>query len=261
MTAPRYDTIGVGYARQRRADPRIAAQIQAALAGAKRVVNVGAGAGSYEPPSTFVAVEPSVVMIAQRPPGSAPVVRGVAEALPLPDGCGDAGLASMTVHHWTDPARGLRELVRVAPARTVVFAWDAAVIATFWSIAEYFPQIAVREAQLADARRIAEVLTACGRAVRVEIVPVPADCTDGFGGAFWSRPHALLDPAVAQANSGMALLDPAVREEGMRRLRADLDSGAWHERHGHLLDLTELDVGLRLVVATPAPDSADHEVA
>lgn len=249
MTAARYDTIGVGYARQRRADPRIAAQIFAALGGGT-VVNVGAGAGSYEPPSTLVAVEPSDVMIAQRPHGSAPVVRAVAEHLPLPDRCADAGLASMTVHHWGDPARGLAELVRVAPARTVVFAWDASVVAAQWLFTDYFPQIPEREAHLPDAGRIAAMLTAPDRSVRVEAVPVPADCTDGFAGAYWSRPEAILDPAVRQANSGMALLDPAVREAAVERLRADLASGAWRERHGHLLDRTEIDAGLRLVVAT-----------
>lgn len=249
MTAARYDTIGVGYAQQRRADPRIAAQIRAALAGA-RVVNIGAGAGSYEPPSTIVAVEPSEVMIAQRPEGSAPAVRAVAEALPLPDGCADAGLASMTVHHWSDPRRGLSELVRVAPARTVVFAWDASVVAAQWLFTDYFPEIPEWEAHLPDAGRIAAMLATLGRATRIEVVPVPADCTDGFAGAYWSRPEMILDPAVRQANSGMALLDPAVREAAVERLRADLASGAWHERHGHLLDCTELDAGLRLVVAT-----------
>lgn len=251
MTAARYDAIGVGYARRRRADPRIAARISAALAGATRVVNVGAGSGSYEPASTLVAVEPSEVMIAQRPGGSAPVVRGVAERLPLPDGCGGAGLASMTVHHWSDPLRGLRELVRVAPARTVLFQWDSAEVARYWMIADYFPQIAAREADLPDAGRIAAMLASLGRVVRIEVVPVPADCTDGFAGAYWARPEAFLDPAVRRANSGLALLDPAVRDEGVERLRADLASGAWHERHGRLLDRDVLDVGVRLVVATP----------
>lgn len=247
----RYDTIGVGYAEQRRADPRIFAQITAALAGAERVVNVGAGAGSYEPASTIVAVEPSDVMIAQRDVGSAPVAQAVAERLPLPDRCGDAGLASMTVHHWTDPLRGLREIVRVAPARTVVFTWDRAVYAGTWQCHDYFPQIAVREAQLPDAGEIATMLTALGRSVRTEVVPVPADCTDGFGGAHWARPQALLDPAVGDAMSGVALLDASVRERALARLRADLESGVWHERYGHLLDQDELDIGCRLLVATP----------
>lgn len=248
----RFDTIGVGYAQQRRADPRIAAQISSALADANRVVNVGAGAGSYEADSTIVAVEPSEVMIAQRPAGSAPAVRAVAERLPLADACGDAGLAAMTVHHWSDPGAGLRELVRVAPARTVVFTWDAAAFADMWHIRDYFPQIAVREAHLPDAGRIAALLTALGRSVRADVVPVPADCTDGFGGAHWARPRALLDPAVGNAMSGMAMLEPELRQAGEARLRADLDSGAWHERYGHLLGQDELDVGIRLLVATPA---------
>jgi hypothetical protein len=40
----------------------------------RTVLNVGAGTGSYEPPHCAVtAVEPSEVMIAQRPPGAAAV--------------------------------------------------------------------------------------------------------------------------------------------------------------------------------------------
>ena len=66
--ADRYDTLGIGYARTRREDPRLASRIHAALGDARTVVNVGAGTGSYEPRDrAVVAVEPSDVMIAQRP--------------------------------------------------------------------------------------------------------------------------------------------------------------------------------------------------
>jgi hypothetical protein len=51
--------------------------------------------------------------------------------------------------------------------------------------------------------------------------------------------------------SALALISDADREEGMRRLRADLDSGKWHRRRGHLLTLDELDLGYRVVVARP----------
>lgn len=248
----RYDTIGVGYAQQRRADPRIAAHIAAGLAGAARVVNVGAGAGSYESPATIVAVEPSSVMLAQRPPGAAPAVQAAAEALPLADACGDAGLASLTMHHWADPVRGLDELLRVAPDRTVVLTWDGAVTGRFWLYADYLPQITAMEAGLLQARETAALLRARGRRISEEIVSVPSDCTDGFGAAHWRHPEQYLDPAVLASSSGFALLDPEILREGIDRLRADLGSGAWHERYADLLARDELDVGYRLLVATPA---------
>lgn len=247
----RYDTIGVGYARQRRADPRIAAQIWSALDGATRVVNVGAGTGSYEPPSTIVAVEPSAVMVAQRPPGSAPAVRAVAEALPLSSGFGDAGLASLTVHHWTDPARGLRELVRVAPERTVVLCWDRRATREYWLFRDYLPQIMQREAGLPDAHDVATVLECPGRVVGTTVVPVPRDCLDGFAAAYWRRPEAYLDPGRWAAMSGVALLDPQVRSRGLDRLRADLADGTWARRNADLLSLDSYDAGFRLVVAAP----------
>jgi SAM-dependent methyltransferase len=250
MTAAKYDTIGVGYAAHRRADPRVAAQVRAAL-GPGRVVNVGAGAGSYEPPGTVVAVEPSAVMLGQRPPGSAPAVRAIAEALPLPDGCGDAGLASLTIHHWTDPGRGLDELIRVAPARTIVLSWDKPRTWATWLFADYFPEIVEMEAGLPGAADITALLEARGRRVEWQVVPVPADCTDGFAIAYWARPEAYLEPGVWQAMSGIALLEPAVRDDALGRLQADLADGSWHRRHGHLLELTDYDAGYRLLAATP----------
>ncbi|MEV8637335.1 hypothetical protein AB0395_37415 [Streptosporangium sp. NPDC051023] len=76
-----YDTHGHGYAVQRRTDPRIAAYVHAALGDARTVVNVGAGAGSYEPDDRYVlAVEPSAAMRAQRPATAVPALEATAEA-------------------------------------------------------------------------------------------------------------------------------------------------------------------------------------
>jgi SAM-dependent methyltransferase len=246
----RYDDIGRGYAAHRRPEPRWAAAISAAL-GDGRVVDVGAGAGSYEPAGTVLAVEPSAVMIRQRAPGSAPAVRAVAEALPMRSGSADAGLASLTVHHWTDWRRGLAELLRVAPARTVVFTWDQVVTARFWLLADYLPEAAEMESTRPALREIEAELERLGRRVEVHPLPVPADCADGVVAAYYRRPEALLDPTVAGAMSAVALLPPEVRERGLGRLRADLADGTWHRRYGHLLELDELDAGYRLVVATP----------
>src|SRR3954470_20887809 len=108
-----YEAHGGGYTGRRQPDPRIAALVHAALGDARTVLNVGAGAGSYEPLDRYVvAVEPSAAMRAQRR-RSAPAVIASAESLPFDDGAFDASMATITVHQWADPARGLRELRRV----------------------------------------------------------------------------------------------------------------------------------------------------
>jgi SAM-dependent methyltransferase len=251
-----YDTIGRGYARQRQSDPRIAAQLTAALDDARSVLNVGAGAGSYEPTDRrVVAVEPSAVMIAQRAPGTAPAVRARAEALPFADRAFDAVMAVLTIHHWTDRARGLAECARVARRRVVLLTWDPAADA-FWLLREYLP--AFIEADRKQFPPLAAYADAFGPGARVTIaaVPVPRDCADGFLGAYWARPAAYLDPAVRAGISSFARPGgEAGAEAGLARLRADLASGAWHARHGHLLAGDALDLGYRLVVAE-FPDRA-----
>lgn len=242
MTAV-YDRIGVGYADLRRPDPRIAAIVHAALGDARSVINVGAGSGSYEPVDrAVVAVEPSEVMLAQRAGGLA--VRAVAEALPFADGAFDAGLAVLTTHHWTDPARGLDELARVS-GRQVVLTWDQARVASeFWFVRDYLPEAVEREAGLAAL----DAVVGHWPAAQVLPVPVPHDCTDGFFAAYWRRPQAYLVPAVRAAISACALLDQAVVERAVRQLAADLDSGAWERRYADLMGREALDVGYRLVV-------------
>ena len=241
-----YDAIGRGYSRQRRPDPRIADRLTEALGGARSVLNVGAGAGSYEPTDRLVvAVEPSAVMLAQRPPGAAPAVQGQAEALPFVDGAFDAALAVLTVHHWADRARGLAECARVARDRVVLLTWDPTADG-FWLVQNYLPEfLAVDRGQFPAMDTLG---AAFGRGARVEVMPmpVPRDCVDGFLGAFWARPAAYLDAAVRASISSFAR---AGAERGLERLRVDLSSGVWHARYGHLLDAEELDVGYRLVVA------------
>lgn len=244
MTQPVYDRIGVGYAELRVPDPRIAGHLHRALGDARSVVNIGAGTGSYEPTTTVIAIEPSAVMVGQRPAGTASAVRAVAEALPLADKACDAALAVLTTHHWQDPALGLAEMARVS-RRQVVLTWDQAFTAErFWFLSDYLPEAAVREASLAAV----DTVTAAWPDARVLPVPVPWDCTDGFFAAYWRRPEAFLVPAVRASISGLALLDPSLVDQAVRRLAADLDSGAWHDRHADLLDREELDCGYRLVV-------------
>lgn len=248
-----YDAIGRGYATRRRPDPRIAAAIQAALGNAGSVVNVGAGAGSYEPADrSVVAVEPSWQMIGQRPPGAAPVLQAAAEALPFGDAAFDAALAVLTLHHWRDRAAGLAELRRVARRRVVIVNWDPQAQHDFWLTREYIPALLERDAVLFPTA--AEIETALGP-LRVVPLPVPHDCIDGFLGAYWRRPEAYLDAGVRSAMSTFARLgSEAARSvaEGIARLGDDLATGRWEARFGHLRARDAIDLGYRLVVAERA---------
>lgn len=242
-----YDTIGRTYTSTRRADPRIARQIHDALGAARSVVNVGAGTGNYEPTDRLVvAVEPSSTMIEQRQPGTAHAVQGVAERLPFVDDGFDVAMATLTLHHWSDLATGLAEMRRVA-RRQVIFSFDQDATSGYWLIDEYFPDYRSlpSEASAPDVTDIAKHL----RVRSADVIPVPADCTDGFGGAYWNRPEAHLDPLVRAGMSWIAQMDPAVVERSVQRLAADLADGTWDARHGHLREMTEIDLGYRLVVA------------
>ena len=209
------------------------------------MLNVGAGTGSYEPQDRRVgAVEPSAVMIGQRPAGSAPAVQACAERLPFADRAFDAAMALLTLHHWTDPAGGLAEMRRVA-RRVVVFTFDPAVHASMWLFEDYVPEaIAPPSTTALDLETVAEMVGAH----RVETIPVPADCVDGFNWAYWNRPERYLDPEVRACISGLALLPEEMVAARMELLRADIADGTWHRRHGHLLALDSVDGGLRLVI-------------
>ena len=243
--APVYDGIGRVYARHRRPDPRIAAQIEHALGSARTVVDVGAGTGSYEPRDRLVvAVEPSLVMAGQRAVGAAPVVRAVAERLPFADCAFDAAMAVLTIHHWSDAGAGLREMARVA-RRLAVLTFDPVVHSTFWMFTDYLPEVtSLGVSRVMDPETVADVIGAD----RVEPVPVPFDCIDGFNVAFWQRPEAYLDPEVRACMSGLALLDADLVAERMERLRADIADGTWLARHGDLRHMDTFDGGFRLVV-------------
>jgi len=246
-----YDTIGRGYTGQRRADPRLAAAIRAALGDARSVVNVGAGSGSYEPAELAVlAIEPSREMIRQRPAGAAPAVQAVAERLPLADGRVDAALAVLTLHHWTDRAAGLAELKRVARRRVVIVTWDPAWKNDFWLTRDYFP--GVLEHDVVNFPTLAQLEGVLGR-VRVAPLPVPHDCADGFLGAYWRRPDAYLDAGVRSAISTFARLEPGTLAAGLTRLADDLATGRWDARLGHLRAQRDADLGYRLVVWERGP--------
>jgi SAM-dependent methyltransferase len=247
MSRPAYNRIGSNYSDFRRPDPRLEAAIWAALGDARSIVNVGAGTGSYEPRDReVIAVEPSPVMIAQRPAGAAVAIEGVAESLPLEDKSVDAAMGVLTIHHWNDLDAGLAELRRVARCRIVLVTLDAAAIAKAWIVKDYFPKAGELD------REVMPTMTALRNRLpgaEIEPLPVPRGCLDGFTIARWDRPELLLDPEVRRASSIWHRMPAEATERGLERLRADLESGRWDEKYGHLRTQAELDIGLRLVRA------------
>jgi SAM-dependent methyltransferase len=245
--APLYDTIGATYTLTRRTEPRIAAQVWAALGDARTVLNVGAGTGSYEPPDrNVVAVEPSAVMRSQRPAGAAPCVAAAAESLPFADQSFDAAMAFATIHHWQDPTAGLREMRRVA-RRVVVFTHDTSSadwLDRFWLTRDYLPEVADL---LIGRPTLPELAHAIG--ARTEPVLIPWDCVDGFFEAYWRRPEAYLDERVRRGVSVWSKVGPDAEQRAVHNLRSDLDSGRWTERNRDLVDLDAAELGLRLLIA------------
>jgi SAM-dependent methyltransferase len=250
VSAPQYERLGRGYAGVRRPDPRIATRIEGALGEARTVLNVGAGTGSYEPPDREVtAVEPSGEMIAQRPADSAPVMQASAEALPFADDSFDAAMAVLTAHHWADLDAGLAEMRRVSRKRLVIVTFDHFGLKDLWIPRDYFPEmLGLKRRAGATSGELAKRFPEA----TVSSVPVPRDCTDLFFAALWARPEMLLDEEVLRPMWVWQSISEQARRDGRERLIADLESGAWDERFGHLREAEELDVGLRLVLVPSA---------
>lgn len=250
-----YETNGQGYAQQRRTDPRIAAMVHQALGNARTVLNVGAGAGSYEPEDRCVlAIEPSAAMRAQRPPHLAPAIHGTAEDLPLDDQSVDAAMALITIHQWSDLNKGLSELCRVTRGPIVILTFDRDALDRYW-LADYVPELIAVE-----YKRYPPIQTIClglRGTVAVHTVPVPIDCVDGFTEAFYAHPERFLDPAVRRAQSAWGFVDAQVQERFARKLAEDLRSGAWEVRYGDWRKKPTFDGSLRLIVSRPAQQPAD----
>jgi len=243
-----YERHGRTYASHRHADPRIAARVHAALSDARTVLNVGAGTGSYEPHDRWVlAVEPSATMRAQRPSGAAPVIAALAESLPLDDDAVEAAMACVTIHHWQPMATGLAELRRVSSGPVVVLTFDLDALPD-WQLRFLAAGLEKERPRFGAIDTVAQAL---GGRVRVEHIPTPADCTDGFFEAFWNRPESLLDPAVRSAQSMWALLDFDTEQRIVAALGESLASGEWDEQYGHLRRQQSFDGSLRLLISEP----------
>jgi len=245
-----YEAHGEGYATRRQSDPHIAKLVHDALGSARTVLNVGAGTGSYEPDDRYVlAVEPSPSMRRQRPPGRVPAIDGVAEALPFDTGSIDAAMATVTVHQWSDPERGLTELRRVARGPVVVLTFDGDALDRFW-LAQYAPEMIAAERLRYPA--ISTITGVLGGDVGVHTVPIPIDCVDGFTEAYYARPERFLDPAVRRAQSAWGFVDAGVEDRAMAKLSADLESGRWDRQFGALRTQRHFFGSLRLIVSTPS---------
>jgi len=243
-----YEKHGRTYARHRRADPRIGMRIHSALGDSRTVLNVGAGTGSYEPTDRWVlAIEPSATMRAQRPAGAAPAIAARAEALPFDDDSVDAAMACVTIHHWKPPAAGLAELRRVARGPVVVFTFELDELPA-WQREFLADGLAIERPRFPA---IEDIAVALGGNTRVERIPTPGDCADGFFEAYWRRPEGLLDAEVRSAQSMWAMLDPGVEERTVARLATALETGAWDTEHGHLRQQESYDGALRLVISEP----------
>lgn len=251
----RYDAIGVGYSATRREDPDLRGRLHAALGDARSVVNVGAGTGSYEPTDRHViAIEPSDTMSAQRDRHRVPAIRATADALPLRDRSVDAAMAVLTIHHWDEgQQRGVRELCRVARDRVVILAFDPEVVAEMWLVRDYMPEVADLDRRTAPS--LGTLTGWLDGEVSVESIPISRGTPDWTLMSFWAHPERVLDPEARNGTSGFARLSGDTVQRVVTNVSADLASGQWDARHGHLRNQTEYDGGLRLIVAqlaTPA---------
>jgi len=236
-----YDTIGINYSDLRKPDARIGAAIRRALGSARTVLNIGAGAGSYEPADRQVrAVEPAIELIRQRGATAARVIQGHAENLPFDDNSFDASMAILTIHHWSDKGKGLKEMRRVTRGPVVLLTFDPSCRGSW--LTDYIPELVTLDER--QMPRMTDYEKWLGP-VEISAVPIPHDCTDGFLYAYWRRPAAYLDPRIRTGMSSFWMIDNV--EEALGRLASDLDSGAWAERYADLLDLDARDLGYRLV--------------
>jgi SAM-dependent methyltransferase len=245
-----YDSIGRKYRNYRHPDLRIGDEISKWLPDEGPIINIGAGAGSYEPVDRkVVAVEPSSVMIDQRPRNSTPVIQACAEALPLKDNSFECAMAILTIHHWSDMERGLKEAVRVSGGKVVLLTWIG-FVNHFWLL-DYLPEMKVVDESMFPS---IDQLYAWLGPVQTIPIPIPYDCTDGFLCAYWQRPEAYLNEDVRSAISAFSRVQNI--SEGIARLKDDLESGLWEERYGYLFQEKEIDFGYRLVAATGTEDNS-----
>jgi SAM-dependent methyltransferase len=243
-----YNKSGQKYSGHRQTDPRIAEYVFKGLADAKTILNVGAGPGSYEPANKYVvAVEPSIIMRAQRiQNGKIPAINAKADNLPFDDNSFDASMAMITVHHWPDMNKGLKELRRVAKKQVLIMTFDPGELDNFWNV-NYFPELI--EVEKARYPTIEFIKNSLGGNCEVIPIPIPLDCVDGFQEAFYGRPEAFLEKEVRLAQSAWGFLPEAVEEKSVQSLEDDLKSGEWDKKYGHFRTQSAFTCALRLIIS------------
>jgi len=244
-----YDLNGVDYSRVRKTDPQIFNQVLNALGDSKYILNMGAGSGSYEPLDRYViSIEPSYRMRSQRPKNIPPAIMGSSDFIPFDDQTFDASMAMVTIHHWADLHKGLRELRRVTRNQILILTFDPDALDGFWN-AEYFPElVAIEKKRYPKLDLLKKYL---GGKVDIEPVSIPLHCSDGFQEAFYGRPEGFLEPSVRKSQSAWGFLHPGEEEKLVKRLEDELESGAWDKKYGHFR-LQENFIGsLRLLIAHP----------
>jgi len=255
----KYDTIGVDYARHRRADPRLVDAIVRLLdlAPGSTVADVGAGSGNYgralaDRGFVVKAVEPSKVMRAQAAAhAGVEWLPGVAESLPLPDRSVDGIVCVLAWHHLQSPESAVREMVRASPGPFVILTCDPRAAESLW-LSDYFPEIFEDGHVLFPPLAEVEALfRGAGRTTSTAVFLLPHDLEDLFLAAGWRRPELYLDPDVRGSMSVFAAESTDYVAPRVERLRADLETGAWREKHGAILGRTEFDAGYRFIRVAP----------
>ncbi|MEM7163318.1 MAG: methyltransferase domain-containing protein [Bacteroidota bacterium] len=244
MNAPIYDQIGINYALKRQTEPRIATQIWNELKGAGKILNIGAGAGSYEPhEGDLIALEPSSKMIAQRSKHADPVVQGYAESLPFEDKSFSHCMTILSMHHWKDRYKAFKEIKRVTEEKFIALSWDP-YANDFWLTRDYFPEIVEMDKLIFPEK---EEFDAFFDNVRIERIMIPHDCRDGFLAAYWKKPEAYLEPSVRNSISTFSKISKL--EDGLLKLKKDLESGEWERKNQEVLHQNEIDAGYILISA------------
>lgn len=252
-----YDTIGKTYAQTRRSDPRIAAKLLEILESSQAsvIADIGAGTGSYsfflaEHGYHILAVEPSETMRSQA--SSHPAIQWIdafADNLPLPDRAANAAVVMLAFHHFQDYRKALCEIYRItAGGQIILFTYDPEAISSFW-LTQYFPTFIadVQSTFLPVPRLVSEIESITSEAVRVLPFPLPNDLSDSFAAVGWAQPELYLDSNIRDGISSFSKIANDELNQGLTNLRKDLETGVWDQKHGHLRQQEQYDVGYRFM--------------
>ncbi|MGL5834888.1 MAG: class I SAM-dependent methyltransferase [Waterburya sp.] len=252
-----YDTIGKTYAQTRQSDPRISTKLLEILSSSQpsTIVDVGAGTGSYafilaEHGYHVFAVEPSETMRSQAIAHPAiQWINAFADNLPLPDRAANAAIIMLAFHHFQDYRKVLCEIHRITDGgQIVLFTYDPEAISSFW-LTQYFPSFItnVQSTFLPVPRLVSEIESITSLAVSVLPFPLPNDLSDSFAAVGWARPELYFDSSVRDGISSFSKISDNELNQGLANLREDLETGAWDQKHGHLRQQKQYDVGYRFV--------------